>query len=90
MNNASKFKAYLNQNYDELKKECLASKKLFEDDRFPADETSIKSKFEKNQKLTNMKWKRPSEFSSLSNELPKFIVSKNIVQGELGIYLFFY
>lgn len=39
-------KPYLNQVYEDLKKECLKSKKLFTDPHFPANNQSIRINYE--------------------------------------------
>ena len=76
------FSDYKNQNYEKIKAECLKNKKLFEDDIFPANDSSL---FRVKPK-ENVKWKRPSEF--LVDVKPEFIVDNiapdDISQGELG------
>jgi len=82
------FKPFLNQNYKEIKAECLREKKLFKDPKFPACNQSM-FKFRK-PKIggipVGFKWKRPHEFLVASD--PKFIVDRinpdDIFQGELG------
>ena len=81
------YKPYLDQNYDKIKSDCLRAKKLFEDDTFPADWSSIYKfqtpEFFNSQQVT---WKRPYEF--LDNISPEFIVDsivpEDIDQGQLG------
>lgn len=72
------FKAYLNQNFEELKAKNLANKTLFEDPEFQAEAGSI-SKFN-----YFAEWKRPFQIC----ESPKFIVDginpKDLDQGSLG------
>ena len=53
------FKDFQGQNYAKIKAECLKTNKLFEDDKFPADNTSL---FKFNQKYAqNVTWRRPLE-----------------------------
>ncbi len=82
------YKPFLDQNYEKIKNECLKSKKLFEDDKFPANSSSI-YKFKMpdfNGQPVNLVWKRPHEF--LNNTSPQFIVEsivpEDIDQGQLG------
>ena len=84
------FKNYKNQNYNDLKANCLKSKRLFEDPLFPANDSSL---FRFNNTVPGITWKRPSEF--ISDKTPEFIVGniapEDIDQGQLGDwYLFFY
>lgn len=72
------------QNYDKLKAECLKSKKLFEDNLFPASDASL-YRFNKTPS-SKVFWKRPYEF--LPKQNPEFIVDsivpEDIDQGYLG------
>lgn len=43
------------QNYSKLKSTCLEEKRLFVDDLFPPNDTSIY----KNRKIPGLEWKRP-------------------------------
>ena len=80
---AESFKLYKNQNYEEIKANCLRSNRLFEDNLFPANNSSL---FRFQNKLSNTTWKRPSEF--LVDLTPAFIVDNiapdDINQGQLG------
>ncbi len=57
-------KGYLNQEYEKIKHDCLVSKTLFTDEKFPANNSSLF----KLVKKPNIQWKRP--FEILLN--PKF------------------
>ena len=69
------FKDFQGQNYAKIKEECLKANKLFEDDKFPADNTSL---FKFDQKYAqNVTWRRPLEI--LKNKpvyQPVFIMDK--------------
>uniref|UniRef100_A0A8C1XS98 Calpain 1, (mu/I) large subunit b n=1 Tax=Cyprinus carpio TaxID=7962 RepID=A0A8C1XS98_CYPCA len=81
--NAVKF---LSQDYEELKRECLESGKLFEDPCFPTVPQSLgfKELAPNSSKTRGLQWIRPTE---LSNN-PQFIVGgatrTDICQGALG------
>uniref|UniRef100_A0A8C1DPE0 Calpain 1, (mu/I) large subunit b n=1 Tax=Cyprinus carpio carpio TaxID=630221 RepID=A0A8C1DPE0_CYPCA len=81
--NAVKF---LSQDYEELKRECLESGKLFEDPCFPTVPQSLgfKELAPNSSKTRGVQWIRPTE---LSNN-PQFIVGgatrTDICQGALG------
>ena len=62
------FNLYLNQNYNEIKKDCLKSNHLFEDDKFAAN-LSILSRSKQYKRIN---WKRPHEICPN----PKFIVNQ--------------
>lgn len=76
------FKPYLNQDYEAIKAQCLKSGRLFEDDKFPANASSI-ARFNKNL-ASGIVWKRPHEFV----QNPQFVVGKvepnDLDQGQLG------
>ncbi|XP_059838205.1 calpain-9 [Hypanus sabinus] len=67
--------------YQELKKQCLNEGVLYEDQEFPADDSSL---FYSEKPSVTFEWKRPKEISSD----PKFIVDgatrTDICQGDLG------
>uniref|UniRef100_A0A8C1JIC9 Calpain 1, (mu/I) large subunit b n=1 Tax=Cyprinus carpio TaxID=7962 RepID=A0A8C1JIC9_CYPCA len=81
--NAVKF---LTQDYEELKRECLESGKLFEDPCFPAVPQSLgfKELAPHSSKTQGVQWIRPTELS----DNPEFIVGgatrTDICQGALG------
>jgi len=80
---SSQFKPYLDQSYDKIKTECLRSKKLFVDEKFPPDSSSL-YRFQRPD--VDLTWKRPHEFLPKKN--PEFIVDRivpeDIDQGQLG------
>jgi hypothetical protein len=53
-------KPYLNQDYEEIRKKCLRSGRLFVDDRFPPSETSL---YKYNSFERSIYWKRPKEIT---------------------------
>ena len=61
---------YLNQVYKDIKSECLSSKRLFIDEKFPPCDRSIKLKGNKN--IAKTKWKRAKDLS----DDPKFIANR--------------
>ncbi|KAG9464835.1 hypothetical protein GDO78_019313 [Eleutherodactylus coqui] len=77
---------YLDQDYDELRAKCLASKTLFKDDKFPAGDSALgyKDLAPNSPKTAGIEWKRPSEIC----DKPHFIVDGatrvDIHQGQLG------
>lgn len=75
-----KFESYLNQSYNEIKKECLKSNRLFEDDKFAAD-SSILSKSKQYKRIN---WKRPHEICTNPKFIVKQIEPNDIDQGGLG------
>ncbi len=80
------FKAYLNQNYEQLKYDYLRSGVLYRDEYFPAEDKSI-SILKHKKKDYKVLWKRPFELF----ENPKFIINgidpNDLVQGDNGIFL---
>ena len=77
-------KPFLNQNYERIKAECLKSNKLFEDDKFPANDSSIYRKVNFIHKDIKIEWIRPHEIF----QNPKFIINgisgNDLDQGSLG------
>ncbi|TRY97841.1 hypothetical protein DNTS_014971 [Danionella cerebrum] len=77
---------FLNQDYEELKRECLESGRLFEDPCFPAVPQSLgfKELAPNSSKTRGVRWIRPTELS----DNPQFIVGgatrTDICQGALG------
>ena len=55
----TKYKEFLGQNYEKIKEDCLKNNKLFVDDKFPAENSSL---FKFNEKYAlNVTWRRPLE-----------------------------
>ena len=77
------YKPYLNQNYQELKDKCLKSKKLFEDDKFKANNSSL-AKF---KVPDNISWKRPHEIFENPQFIVNFIVPDDIDQARFKKFL---
>uniref|UniRef100_A0A8D3BHP4 Calpain-2 catalytic subunit n=1 Tax=Scophthalmus maximus TaxID=52904 RepID=A0A8D3BHP4_SCOMX len=77
---------YLNQDYEALRQSCLESGRLFQDDSFPAQTSSLghNELGPGSSKTRGVSWKRPTELTSD----PEFIVSgasrTDICQGALG------
>ncbi|KAF7648488.1 hypothetical protein LDENG_00156260 [Lucifuga dentata] len=77
---------YLNQDYECLRRSCLESGQLFQDETFPALTSSLgfKDLGPGSYKTRSVSWMRPTELSSD----PQFIVSEatrtDICQGALG------
>ncbi|MBN3324043.1 CAN9 protein, partial [Atractosteus spatula] len=69
------------RSFEELRRECLQKKRLFEDPDFPACDSSI---YYSESVPINFSWKRPGELA----QDPKFILGgatrTDICQGELG------
>ncbi|KAM5164429.1 calpain-8-like [Mantella aurantiaca] len=77
---------YLNQDFEELREKCLASKTLFKDDQFPACLSALgyNDLGPNSPKTQGIVWKRPTEIC----DDPQFIVDgatrADICQGALG------
>ncbi|XP_031758475.1 LOW QUALITY PROTEIN: calpain-8 [Xenopus tropicalis] len=77
---------YLNQDYGQLKAQCLASNSLFEDEPFPASQASlgVKELGPDSDKTKGIVWLRPMQI----HPKPEFIISgatrSDIRQGSLG------
>ncbi|XP_056666312.1 calpain-3 isoform X4 [Monodelphis domestica] len=73
------------QDFSALRKRCLAQKKLFEDNVFPAGVQALGfQELRQKSKMKNITWKRPKEIC----ENPRFIIGganrTDICQGDLG------
>ncbi|CAF1074938.1 unnamed protein product [Brachionus calyciflorus] len=78
----STFKPYLEQNYEILKSSCLKSGKLFEDDKFPANDASL-YRFQKFI-TSKISWRRPHEFTKNPQFIVDFIEPNDLDQGQIG------
>ncbi|XP_070615680.1 calpain-6 isoform X4 [Erythrolamprus reginae] len=86
-------KPFKNQKYEDLKRQCLEEKKLFEDSEFPASDVSL---FYLNPPLAIVEWKRPkiqehlrkpcknTEFCEDPHLTIHGISSHDLHQGSLG------
>lgn len=76
------FKSYWNQDFFSLKSKCLSSKRLFNDESFPPNETSL-SRSGKKLSKEKIIWKRASELDN-----PQFVVNNitpnDLDQGQIG------
>uniref|UniRef100_A0A8C5QDE2 Uncharacterized protein n=1 Tax=Leptobrachium leishanense TaxID=445787 RepID=A0A8C5QDE2_9ANUR len=70
---------YLDQGYQELRAQCLASGKLFEDDKFPADKSSLGK-----DEDVEVVWLRPSEITLKPQFIEGGATRDDIRQGKLG------
>lgn len=75
------FKPYLNQNYEKIKKKCLQSNCMFEDELFPATDKSL---FHFNTPERNIIWKRPHEIVDNPQFIVESIVPDDLDQGQIG------
>ncbi|XP_069022975.1 calpain-2 catalytic subunit-like [Embiotoca jacksoni] len=77
---------YLNQDYEALRQHCFETGRLFQDDTFPAEASSLgfNELGPSSYKVRGVRWERPKELTSD----PEFIVSgatrTDICQGALG------
>ncbi|XP_034969472.1 calpain-6 [Zootoca vivipara] len=74
-------KPFKDQNYYELKRQCLEEGKLFEDPEFPASDASL---FYNTPPLGKVEWKRPKELSEDPHLVVNGISSHDLHQGKLG------
>uniref|UniRef100_A0A3B3CY23 Calpain catalytic domain-containing protein n=1 Tax=Oryzias melastigma TaxID=30732 RepID=A0A3B3CY23_ORYME len=58
---SSSLVAFKNQNYAELKRDCIQRRKLFEDPEFPANDSSV---FYEEKPFGIVEWKRPGVSAS--------------------------
>ncbi|XP_053561575.1 calpain-5 [Bombina bombina] len=77
----SSVKAFGNQQYYALKKECQKKKTLFEDPLFPPDNDSL---FYKTQRVQGVQWKRPKEICGDPHLFVDGISSHDLHQGQVG------
>ncbi|XP_077778353.1 calpain-6 [Podarcis muralis] len=74
-------KPFKDQNYFELKRQCLEEGKLFEDPEFPACDASL---FYNTPPQGRVEWKRPQELSEDPHLVVNGISSHDLHQGKLG------
>ena len=79
------FEPYLNQNFNELKQNCLSQKSLFKDDKFLPEDKSLKRTGNLTPDDGKIYWKRPHEIV----KKPKFLTTTainptHLSQGCLG------
>lgn len=72
---------YQNQNYDQIKSYCLNNNVLFDDEYFPADDSSL-SRCQPIRKRIN--WMRPREICSNPVFIDHSIDPNDLDQGQLG------
>lgn len=72
---------YQDQDYNRIKSECLNSNSLFEDEYFPADDSSIARCQPINKRIS---WKRPHEIVSNPVFIDEYIEPNDLDQGQLG------
>ncbi|XP_040286151.1 calpain-8-like [Bufo bufo] len=77
---------YLNQYFEELRAQCLASKTLFEDPTFPAAQSSlgINDLGPKSEKVQGIVWKRPLEIKPYPQFINEGATRADVRQGSLG------
>ena len=75
------YKPYNGQKYEDLKAKCLKAGRLFEDETFPANDTSL---FRKNPMRMKIVWKRPVEILQNPQFIVNSIVADDLDQGQLG------
>lgn len=85
MSSSIDIKPYLNQRFEDLKRQYLRSGRLFEDSEFPAHDKSLyRYEFPRNLYGQHIQWKRPHELS----QSPKFVVNdfetRDLDQGIVG------
>ncbi|XP_057676501.1 calpain-5-like [Corythoichthys intestinalis] len=72
---------YKNQHYSDLKKDCLRSKKLFEDPEFPCTDASL---YFRRPPPGRVQWKRPGEISNDPHLFVEGVSSHDLNQGSVG------
>ena len=76
-----KIYSYKDQDYEKLKRDCLAKGALFEDPIFPATQKSL---FYENPLPFNVQWKRPNEIVQKPNFIEGALSADDLDQGQLG------
>ncbi|XP_061607092.1 calpain-5-like [Phyllopteryx taeniolatus] len=72
---------YKNQHYAELKKDCIKSKKLFEDPEFPSIDASL---YFRKPPPGRVQWKRPGEISNDPHLFVEGVSAHDLNQGSVG------
>ncbi|XP_061154543.1 calpain-5-like [Syngnathus typhle] len=72
---------YKNQHYAELKKDCIRSKKLFEDPEFPCVDASL---YFRKPPPGMVQWKRPREISNDPHLFVEGVSAHDLNQGSVG------
>uniref|UniRef100_A0A8C5PEH6 Uncharacterized protein n=1 Tax=Leptobrachium leishanense TaxID=445787 RepID=A0A8C5PEH6_9ANUR len=77
---------YLNQDFEELKAQCLAAGVLFEDTTFPASSSSLglKDWGAGSNNVKGIIWKRPLDIKSDANFIIDGATIEDVLQGSLG------
>ncbi|XP_075057078.1 calpain-8-like [Mixophyes fleayi] len=77
---------YLNQDFEELRAQCLASKTLFEDAAFPACQSSlgVSDLGPNSPKVQGLVWKRPSDIKLNPQFIHEGANRADVRQGSLG------
>ncbi|XP_056424404.1 calpain-8-like isoform X1 [Hyla sarda] len=77
---------YLNQDFEALRAQCLASKTLFEDPTFPAAQSSlgVKDLGPNSEKVQGLVWKRPSDIKPNPQFINEGASRADVRQGALG------
>ncbi|XP_068135777.1 calpain-8-like [Hyperolius riggenbachi] len=77
---------YLDQSFEELQAQCLASKTLFEDPTFPAAQSSlgVNDLGPKSEKVQGLEWKRPAEIKANPQFINEGANRADVRQGSLG------
>ncbi|XP_042336332.1 calpain-6 [Sceloporus undulatus] len=78
---SASIKAFKNQEYQQLKQQCLQQRKLFEDPEFPASDKSL---FYSTAPPGRIEWKRPKELCEDPHLFVNGISSHDLHQGRLG------
>nr|XP_020640057.1 calpain-6 [Pogona vitticeps] len=77
----SAVRRFKNQNYHDLKKQCLERRQLFEDPEFPASDSSL---VYSSPPLGKIEWRRPKDLCEDPHLFVHGISSHDLHQGKLG------
>jgi calpain len=81
--NTPSIKPFRNQNFAQLKAECIRQNKLFVDDEFPPNSSSL-FRFTPPKSIQNIVWKRPREIISNPLFFENHADRNDFGQGEIG------